>query len=63
MNPEQLDTLYTQLAQAIHSAGSKSELYLAMLSLKHITAADPACAQRNIASTLIDLQPHEGAPT
>ena len=36
MQAHELDDTYTALAQAVFKAGSKSELYLAMLSLKLI---------------------------
>lgn len=34
MKPSDLDAVYTQLANAVHDAGDRSEVFLAMLSLK-----------------------------
>jgi predicted peroxiredoxin len=62
MQAYDLDRTYTALAQAIHSAGAKSELFLAMLSLKLISQADDAARmQHAIESVLQDLQTHERA--
>jgi hypothetical protein len=60
MQATELDTAYTQLAQAIHSAGTKSELFLAMLCLKLICQSEDAqLIQQAIESTLQDLHTHE----
>jgi hypothetical protein len=62
MQAHELDMTYTALAQAIHSAGEKSELFLAMLSLKLISQSDDAAQmQQAIQSVLQDLQTHEKA--
>ena len=59
MQPSELDATYTQLAQAIHSAGPCSELFLAMLSLKLISQSSaPDTMQQTIAEVLSDLQHH-----
>jgi hypothetical protein len=60
MQAPELDHVYTRLAQAIDKAGSKSELFLAMLALKLITeVADAAQAERIITSVLQQFQAHE----
>jgi ABC-type transporter MlaC component len=60
MQPSELDATYTQLAQAIHSAGPCSELFLAMLSLKLISQSNvPKAMQQTIADVLSDLQHHD----
>jgi ABC-type transporter MlaC component len=60
MQPSELDATYTQLAQAIHSAGPCSELFLAMLSLKLISQSNaPKAMQQTIADVLSDLQDHD----
>lgn len=60
MQAHELDTTYSALAQAVHKAGARSELFLAMLSLKLISQTeDAALAQQNIQSVLQDLQIHE----
>ena len=62
MQAHELDTTYSALAQAVHAAGERSELLLAMLSLKLISQADDASLmQKNIQSVLQDLQMHEKA--
>jgi hypothetical protein len=64
MQAHDLDHTYTALAQAIATAGAKSELFLAMLSLKLISQAeDVAHIQQCIQSVLQDLQTHEKAAT
>ena len=60
MQAPELDNVYTNLAQAIDKAGSKSELFLAMLALKLITElADAAQAEGIIASVLQEFQAHD----
>lgn len=60
MQAHELDTTYSALANAVHAAGARSELFLAMLSLKLISQSDDAArVQQNIQSVLIDLQTHE----
>lgn len=60
MQAHDLDTIYSALAQAVHAAGTRSELFLAMLSLKLISQSDDAAQmQQNIQSVLQDLQTHE----
>jgi hypothetical protein len=62
MQAHDLDHAYTVLAQAIHAAGAKSELFLAMLSLKLISQAeDAAQMQQCIQTVLQDLHTHEKA--
>ncbi len=62
MQAHELDATYSTLAQAIHAAGERSELLLAMLSLKLISQADDAALmQQSIQSVLQDLQMHEKA--
>lgn len=62
MQAHELDTTYSALANAVHAAGARSELFLAMLSLKLISQSDDAVqAQKNIQSVLQDLQIHERA--
>jgi hypothetical protein len=62
MQAHELDTTYAALAQAVHEAGERSELLLAMLSLKLISQSeDAALMQQNIQSVLQDLQMHEKA--
>jgi hypothetical protein len=62
MQAHDLDNAYTSLAQAIHAAGQRSELFLAMLSLKLISQSeDAALMQQTIQSVLQDLQTHEKA--
>jgi hypothetical protein len=62
MQAHDLDSTYTALAQAVHAAGQRSELFLAMLSLKLISqSGDAALAQQNIQSALQDLKMHEKA--
>jgi hypothetical protein len=57
-----LDTVYTALAQAVHASGGRSELYLAMLSLRLIAqSGNWAVCESAIANTLADLQAHPGA--
>ena len=56
MQAHELDDTYTALAQAVFKAGSKSELYLAMLSLKLISLqADAELMTSIVHSTLEDL--------
>ena len=63
MQAHELDSTYTALAQAVHTAGARSELFLAMLSLKLISQSDDAAqTQQCIQSVLQDLQTHEKAP-
>jgi hypothetical protein len=60
MQAHDLDQTYTALAQAIHAAGAKSELFLAMFSLKLISQAeDAAPIQQCIQAVLQDLHTHE----
>ena len=60
MQAFELDNIYALLANAIDHAGDKSELFLAMLSLKLITQIeDSASANSSIQSVLQDLQTHE----
>lgn len=60
MQAHELDASYSALAQAVHAAGERSELFLAMLSLKLISQSDDAAQmQQNIQTTLQDLQLHE----
>jgi non-ribosomal peptide synthetase component F len=60
MQAPDLDSTYTALAQAVHAAGGRSELFLAMLSLKLISQSDDAAQMRHcIQSVLNDLQTHE----
>jgi hypothetical protein len=62
MQAHDLDSTYTALAQAVHAAGQRSELFLAMLCLKLISqSGDAALAQQNIQSALQDLKMHEKA--
>jgi hypothetical protein len=62
MQTHDLDSTYTALAQAVHAAGARSELFLAMLSLKLISQSeDPVQMQHCIQSVLQDLQTHEKA--
>ena len=62
MQAHELDTTYSALAQAVHAAGARSELFLAMLSLKLISQSDDAAQmQQYIQSVLQDLQTHEKA--
>jgi hypothetical protein len=62
MQAHDLDNTYRTLAQAVHSAGQHSELFLAMLSLKLIAQSeDTAQIQQAIESVLQDLQTHEKA--
>ncbi len=62
MQAHDLDSIYTALAQAVHAAGERSELFLAMLSLKMISQSDDAAqVQQCIESVLHDLQTHEKA--
>jgi hypothetical protein len=62
MQAHELDTTYSALAQAVHAAGQRSELFLAMLSLKLISQSeDAALMQQSIQSVLQDLQTHEKA--
>lgn len=59
MQAFEMDTIYTSLAQAIDKAGSQSELFLAMLSLKLATDIDDSKAvERSNQSVLLDLQTH-----
>ena len=60
MQAHDLDTSYRALAHAVHAAGARSELFLAMLSLKLMSQSDDAAlVQQNIQSVLQDLQTHE----
>jgi hypothetical protein len=62
MQAHDLDSTYTALAQAVHAAGARSELLLAMLSLKLISQSDDApWVHQQIQSVLHDLQTHEKA--
>ncbi len=62
MQAHDLDNTYRALAQAVHSAGQQSELFLAMLSLKLIAQSeDAAQMQQAIESALQDLHTHEKA--
>ena len=62
MQAHELDTTYSALAQAVHTAGQRSELFLAMLSLKLISQSEDAVRmQQHIQSVLQDLQMHEKA--
>lgn len=62
MQAFELDSAYTRLAQAIDQAGCKSELFLAMLSLKLVTELDDISkVERSISSVLHDLQTHENS--
>ncbi len=62
MQAHELDTVYAALADAVHAAGARSELFLAMLSLKLMSQSDNATlAQENIQSVLQDLHKHEKA--
>ena len=62
MQAHDLDSTYTALAQAVHAAGERSELLLAMLSLKLISQSeDASLMQQHIQSVLQDLQTHEKA--
>jgi hypothetical protein len=64
MQAHDLDITYTSLAQAIQAAGQRSELFLAMLSLKLISQSeDSGKMQQCIQSVLQDLQTHERAPS
>lgn len=64
MQAHELDEAYTALAQAIGKAGAKSELYLAMLSLKLISLQDDAGLMTTVIhSTLKNLQAHESSST
>lgn len=59
MQAFELDTIYTSLAQAIDQAGSQSELFLAMLSLKLATdIGDSKAVERSMQSVLLDLHSH-----
>jgi hypothetical protein len=61
MQAADLDAIYTQLAAAIEASGDKSELYLAMLVLRLVGAAqDPQACTTAIEQTLADLKRHEG---
>ena len=63
MQAHDLDSTYTALAQAVHAAGTRSELFLAMLSLKLMSQSDDAAhMQQCIQSVLHDLQTHEKEP-
>ena len=60
MQAHELDDTYTALAHAVDRAGSKSELYLAMLSLKLISLqADAELMKSIVHSTLEDFLAHE----
>ncbi len=62
MQAHELDAVYSSLANAVHAAGARSELFLAMLSLKLISQSDNAAlAAQNIQSVLQDLKTHEKA--
>jgi hypothetical protein len=62
MQAHELDITYSALAQAVHAAGQRSELFLAMLSLKLISQSeDAALMQQSIQSVLQDLHAHEKA--
>lgn len=62
MDDPSLDSVYTDLAQAIQASGARSELYLAMLSLRLIArAGDWPAAQDAIRRTLEDLAAHDAA--
>lgn len=62
MQAHELDATYSALAKALHAAGERSELLLAMLSLKLISQSDDATlVQQHIQSVLQDLQTHEKA--
>jgi hypothetical protein len=62
MQPPDLDDVYTRLAAAIEASGDKSELYLAMLVLRLLGAAqDPQACTAAIEQTLQDLKRHEGS--
>ena len=64
MQASEMDTIYTSLAQAIDQAGSQSELFLAMLSLKLATEiGDSKAVERSIQSVLFDLQTHTASTT
>ncbi len=64
MQAHDLDITYSALAQAVHAAGQRSELFLAMLSLKIISESENATQmQQCIQSVLQDLQRHEKAPS
>lgn len=59
MQAFEMDTIYTSLAHAIDTAGSQSELFLAMLSLKLATEIDDSKAvECSIQSVLLDLKTH-----
>lgn len=60
MQAFELDAAYTSLAQAINQAGSKSELFLAMLCLRFATDIDDSTiVERSIQSVLHDLLTHD----
>ena len=60
MQAHELDTAYSDLAQAIAQAGAQSELYLAMLCLKLIAgSSEMESVQLNICTTLAALQSYE----
>ena len=60
MQAHELDTTYAVLANAVHAADVRSELFLAMLSLKLISQSeDAAQVQQYIQSVLQDLHTHE----
>lgn len=61
--PDDLDTVYTALAQAVHASGRQSELFLAMLSLRLIAhSGNRAASEQAIAATLDDLRRHPAPP-
>ena len=60
MQAHELDTAYSELAQAITNAGAHSELYLAMLCLKLIADSDDVDpVKSHITATLAALQSYE----
>lgn len=58
-----LDTVYTELAQAVHAAGPRSELFLAMLSLRLVARLqDAPAAMDAIRQTMGELAAHGDLP-
>lgn len=55
----ELDNIYSQLAGAIDQASTRSELFLAMLSLKLMTQLPAQQARESISQTLADLNQHD----
>lgn len=59
--PAELDTVYTALADAVHASGPRSELFLAMLSLRLVARLqDAPAALAAIEQTLGELAAQDG---